>query len=48
VPAGGAPRFEPDLKGTRRYLILTPQQQARTLEAMVMLASQPPAHPVKH
>jgi len=33
--------FAPDAKGTRRYLILDPSQKARTLQAMILLASQP-------
>ena len=33
--------FTPDAKGTRRYLILDPAQKSRTLEALILLASQP-------
>jgi|SRR5579862_1679890 len=41
LPNGGT-RFEAAPDGPHRYLILTDAQKARTLEAMVMLASQPP------
>jgi purine nucleosidase len=41
LPNGGT-RFEASEGGFHRYLILTDAQKARTLEAMVMLASQPP------
>lgn len=44
----GGSRFEPDARGSHRYLILTPEQKSRTLEAMVMLTSQPPVHQAKH
>jgi len=37
----GRTMFTPDPKGTRRYLILSDQQKARTLETLVLLASQP-------
>ena len=33
--------FKPDAKGTRRYLILDAAWKARTLEALILLASQP-------
>ena len=33
--------FTPNAKGTRRYLILEPEQKARVLEALILLASQP-------
>jgi inosine-uridine nucleoside N-ribohydrolase len=42
VLADGGTRFEESENGAHRYLILGKEQQARTLEAMVMLASQPP------
>jgi purine nucleosidase len=38
----GGTRFEESEWGTQRHLILDVGQKARTLEAMVMLASQPP------
>lgn len=38
----GSSRFDEYEGGTRRHLILSEDQRARTLEAMVMLASQPP------
>jgi purine nucleosidase len=38
----GSSRFEEITDGQHRYLILDEAQRARTLEAMVMLASQPP------
>jgi inosine-uridine nucleoside N-ribohydrolase len=40
----GSSRFEEIPGGRDRYLILREQQKARTLEAMMMLISQPPAH----
>jgi len=40
----GSSRFEPSAAGNHRYLMLTDEQRARTLEAMIMLASQPPAN----
>ena len=40
----GSSRFEPSSTGNHRYLILRDEQRARTLEAMIMLASQPPAN----
>jgi hypothetical protein len=40
----GGTRFEESTDGLHRYLVLSEEQKARTLEAMVMLASQPPAH----
>ncbi|MBZ5648936.1 MAG: nucleoside hydrolase [Acidobacteriia bacterium] len=39
----GSSRFEPSPGGNHRYLILTDEQRARTLEAMILLAGQPPA-----
>jgi purine nucleosidase len=38
----GSSRFEEDPVGTHQYLILREEQKARTLEAMVMLTTQPP------
>ncbi len=38
----GSSRFEPSAAGNHRYLVLTDEQRARTLEAMILLASQPP------
>ncbi|MBS1858072.1 MAG: nucleoside hydrolase [Acidobacteria bacterium] len=37
----GRTRFEPDPAGRHRYLILNEAQRARTLETMILLASQP-------
>jgi hypothetical protein len=39
----GSSRFSLSTTGKHHYLVLTAEQQARTLEAMIMLASQPPA-----
>lgn len=39
----GRTRFEESEKGRDRYLIVNEEQKTRTLEAMMMLASQPPA-----
>jgi purine nucleosidase len=44
----GGSRFAELPGGQHRYLILDEAQRARTLEAMVMLASQPPTHPAGH
>jgi len=44
VLADGSSRFDESEGGTHRYLTLSEEQKARTLEAMVMLASQPPIH----
>jgi inosine-uridine nucleoside N-ribohydrolase len=41
LPDGGS-RFDESENGSHRYLILSEAQKARTLEAMVMLVSQPP------
>ena len=41
LPDGGS-QFEENEQGLHRYMIVNDEQQARTLEAMVMLASQPP------
>jgi purine nucleosidase len=43
VQADGSSRFEESAEGAHRYLILNESERARTLEAMVMLASEPPA-----
>lgn len=40
----GGSGFEESSGGQQRYLILDEAQKARTLEAMVMLVSQPPTH----
>ena len=39
---GGRTQFVPDGNGKHRYLILEDRQKARALEAMIMLASEPP------
>jgi len=44
VLAEGRSRFDESADGTHRYLVLSEEQKARALEAMVMLASQPPVH----
>lgn len=41
LPDGGT-RFDESAEGSQRYLLLGDEQKARTLEALVMLASQPP------
>lgn len=41
LPDGGS-RFDISASGNHRHLILTDEQRARTLEAMIGLASQPP------
>lgn len=38
----GSSRFEPSANGNHRYLIIKGDQRARTLEAMIILASEPP------
>lgn len=43
VEPDGFTRFTPDPNGRHRYLILRPEQAPRALEALVQLASQPPA-----
>jgi inosine-uridine nucleoside N-ribohydrolase len=40
---GGRTRFTPGAGGRHRYLTVTPEQRVRVLEALVSLASQPPA-----
>jgi hypothetical protein len=44
VEADGATQFSPDKKGRGRdrFLVLTPLQQARVLEALVQLSAEPP------
>jgi len=42
VDAAGRTLFTPQTGGTRRYLLVDALQRARTLEALVALASQPP------
>ncbi len=41
-PDGGS-RFDPSAGGNHRYLVLTQEQRTKTLEAMIVLASQPAA-----
>ena len=43
VLPGGGSHFEPSAAGNHRYLIIKDEQKARTLETMILLASQPPA-----
>lgn len=42
LPDGGS-RFDASAEGNHRYLVLTDEQRVKTLEAMIVLASQPPA-----
>jgi inosine-uridine nucleoside N-ribohydrolase len=42
VLADGSTHYEPVADGNHQYLILNDEQKSRTLEAMVMLTSQPP------
>jgi inosine-uridine nucleoside N-ribohydrolase len=44
----GRSHFELSAAGNHRYLILGDEQRARTLEALIMLASQPPANISRH
>jgi len=44
VDAEGFTRFTPDEKGKHRFLILSEEQRVRVREALVQLASQPPAN----
>ena len=44
VTNDGGSRFQESVVGRHRYLVLTDEQRARTLEAMETLASQPPAN----
>ncbi len=43
----GSSHFEPSAGGNHRYLILTDEQRSRTLEALILLSSQPPANRVR-
>jgi inosine-uridine nucleoside N-ribohydrolase len=43
VSTDGGSRFSTSAGGNRRHLVLTQEQRARTLEAMILLASQPPS-----
>lgn len=47
VSSEGATKFEAAEGGSHRYLILTNEQKARALEAMVMLVSQPPVSTIR-
>jgi purine nucleosidase len=42
VLSNGSSRFKPRNGGTQRYLIMNDEQRARALEAMTLLASEPP------
>ena len=44
----GSSHFDLSTGGNHRYLELTGEQQVRTLEAMILLASQPPAGVTRH
>ena len=48
VLSDGSSHFEPSSKGNHRYLIVKDEQGARTLEAMIILASEPPADSARH
>jgi inosine-uridine nucleoside N-ribohydrolase len=48
VPPDGSSHFEPSPNGNHRYLIIKDDQRARTLEAMILLASEPPAGSARH
>jgi inosine-uridine nucleoside N-ribohydrolase len=41
VSPDGSSRFDKSASGNHRYLVLTEEQRARTLETMILLASQP-------
>jgi hypothetical protein len=43
VADDGLTKFEPTTDGRDRYLVLSEQQKARTLEALRLLSSQPPS-----
>jgi purine nucleosidase len=45
VDESGQTIFNPDRDGKRRFLILADDQKARTLEALILLASQPRSRP---
>jgi inosine-uridine nucleoside N-ribohydrolase len=47
LPNGGS-HFEPSAGGNHRYLVLKDEQKARTLETMILLASEPPATCSRH
>jgi len=47
VEDDGFVRFQPEANGPHRYLIATPEQVVRVQEALVMLTSQPPSHPIR-
>jgi inosine-uridine nucleoside N-ribohydrolase len=44
----GSSRFEASANGNHRYLIIKDEQRARTLEAMILLASEPPGGSARH
>ena len=44
----GSSRFEPSPTGRHRYLVLEDAQRAGVLEALILLASQPPANLASH
>lgn len=44
----GSSRFDRSADGNHRCLVLTAEQEGRTLEAMILLASQPPAGVTRH
>lgn len=43
----GITQFHPDLAGRHQYLLIGDPQRQRTLEAMILLASQPPDRPAQ-
>jgi purine nucleosidase len=43
IEHSGRTKFHESASGRHRYLILRPEQQARVLEALVQLSSQPPS-----
>jgi inosine-uridine nucleoside N-ribohydrolase len=43
----GSSRFAPSPTGKHRYLVLTDEQRARTLETLILLSSEPPANCVR-
>jgi hypothetical protein len=42
MDANGRTSLDPDPNGRHRYLVASETQKAKTLEALVQLASQPP------
>jgi len=44
VLPNGSSHFEPSPHGNHRFLVLKDEQRARTLETMILLASEPPAN----